>query len=131
MKTTTFIYSYLLFFILTISCTTNNGDIGPIMGKWQLQKAIIDNETYYFNNLFFNFQSNVIEIQKRHEDLVTTSMYGSYSIKDNELSYELNNDFRLNEIILFTKIESFYIEHNSMNKLVISNNKYMLEFRKF
>ena len=67
------------------SCTTNNGDIGNLYGRWNLVSVDIDgveqNEWKQNGEKFCNwyFQNNIVEIQqsdKRHDN---SSSYGTWT----------------------------------------------------
>lgn len=67
-------------------CTTNNGDIGPIRGKWKVETITRENvaNESYSGNIFWNFQSTTICMQSVVGN-EAYEVYGNYRIDDNTL----------------------------------------------
>ena len=131
MKSKSYIYSIILSIIFLCNCTQNNGNIGDIFGKWQLQNATTNSEVFHLNNIYFNFQATVFEIQQRIGDHGINNQYGVFNIYEDSLYINLENNFIINDEITLSKNESFTIELLNKKKLIISNKEISLEFRKF
>ena len=55
---------YIIIFIgLLVSCTQNNGNIGPLFGKWQLREIQTEDNLTAYDSIFYNFQSNIVQLQ--------------------------------------------------------------------
>lgn len=66
--------------LIATGCTHNNGDIGPLFGKWKLSEIAIDNKAYteYSGNIFWSFQSSVICMTKVGQHNSYAESYGSW-----------------------------------------------------
>ena len=93
MKAKAIIYGLLLSLCLGIavtSCTQNDGYIGPIFGKWQLIEMWEGETMTPHDNIYYNFQTDVILVQLVHREVnVTDAYYGNFVKEDNELRFSL------------------------------------------
>ncbi len=78
-----------LFPLLTTfaGCTTNNGDIGPLMGQWKLYEIAIDGtpDADYPGNIFWQFQSHVISMRRTNQYHDQQSRYGSWAMLSDDV----------------------------------------------
>ena len=90
MKTLSFRYMIMAAISLLIltGCTTNNGDIGDILGQWQLTgissgdgHATADTDT----RMYWSFQSTTIKVLTVSERHQTSETYGNFRISDETL----------------------------------------------
>jgi hypothetical protein len=86
MKRFLFIVSCMIALFGLTECTTNNGDIGPIRGKWKVVNIVCqDTESEdYQGNIFWNFQSTTICMQEVVGNEVY-EVYGNFRVDDNTL----------------------------------------------
>ncbi len=73
--------------LLSVACTHNNGDIGPLFGKWKVTAIETDGfqAPEYTGNVFFNFQSHTVEVTEILPEYVTYDGYGTWSRNGDEL----------------------------------------------
>lgn len=66
------------------SCTQNNGYIGPIFGRWQLEE--VESEGIgpfsYDHDVTWAFQSNIIQLMRSLPDHAVYMASGGFSLKD-------------------------------------------------
>lgn len=93
MRAKAIIYGLLLSLTLGItvtSCTQNDGYIGPIFGKWQLIEMWEGETMTPHDNIYYNFQTDVILVQLVHRSVnVTDAYYGNFVKEGNELRFSL------------------------------------------
>lgn len=84
--------SIVLTLLMLSACTSNNGDIGPFFGRWQLKKIecqgspeILTEGTY-----FLAFQNNVALLSQDCGDYVERQIFGSWHEADNTLFMEFD-----------------------------------------
>ncbi len=81
--------------LLLPSCLQNNGHIGAWYGMWKLTSLTIDGEEdpEYEGNVFWKFQTGVIQMNKLIDDGLTLSV-GTWSDKGDilELTYDYYDD---------------------------------------
>ena len=80
------------------ACTQNNGHIGRRFGMWKLLRIEIDGQTdtEYQENLFWSFQSNVIEIKRSDGMDGFDSCFGRCDEIDDKLILDFKNHDDLN-----------------------------------
>lgn len=73
--------------LLSTACTHNNGDIGPLFGKWKVTAIEADGmETaQYAGNIFLNFQSHTVEVTEILPDHIHNDAFGNWSRTGDEL----------------------------------------------
>lgn len=72
-----------IFSALILCCAgcTNNGDIGPLYGQWQLQSLLIDGEPapgIAASDFSFKFQNDIVEICRQLGGGDASSCYGTW-----------------------------------------------------
>lgn len=74
--------------VLLSGCTTNNGDIGPWYGSWQLYQIEIDNipDNNYSANVFWAFQSSIIKMTVLNSKHQTDEYWGTWNESDGVLT---------------------------------------------
>jgi len=80
--------------LLLSGCTSNNGDIGPLFGKWKLRSIDYDGVTPpgpYADNIFWNFQNDVVSIQLVEPYSEAWSIYGNWHLADDTLSLDFTD----------------------------------------
>lgn len=81
MKHTTISITLILAAIISmVSCTSNNGNIGPWFGTWHIEAIERDGQAMesYDGTLFFQFQSSVVQIRYSnilHDEAQTTGRW--------------------------------------------------------
>lgn len=89
--------------LFLVSCTSNNGDIGPLFGKWKLisieYQGLPQNEEYK-GDIFWSFQSKVISMQQivdpNNEAWI---LYGSWILEDETLTLDFNEEEMLPSVL--------------------------------
>ncbi|MDE7397851.1 MAG: lipocalin-like domain-containing protein [Muribaculum sp.] len=79
---------FLLPLLTTITgCTTNNGDIGPLMGQWKLYEIDIDGipDANYPGNIFWQFQSHVMSMRRTNQYHDQQSRFGSWAMLTDDI----------------------------------------------
>lgn len=127
--------------IVVPSCTHNDGDIGPLFGKWQLIEMWENGTMTPHDSLYYNFQSSVIKLQLVHRGGIenrTDNYFGSYVREDDTLKFkivepswfetELPPVFKLKMNEEYT----FYIEKLTSSKMILTRGEdERFVFRKF
>lgn len=74
--------------LLAAACTHNNGDIGPLFGKWKVTAIEADGfqAPEYSGNVFLNFQSHTVEVSEIVPDHESYDAYGTWSRNGDELT---------------------------------------------
>ena len=75
----------ILISIALSACTHNNGNIGPIFGKWKLTEIIESENSInsYSGNIYWSFQNTTMGIIRVNEYNSYTETYCNWSIEDN------------------------------------------------
>lgn len=77
-------YKILFLIIMTasLSCTHNNGDIGPIFGQWKLTSIFINDkeDQGYKENIFFAFQNDVTSMRIVRENQDVSETFGHWKL---------------------------------------------------
>ncbi|MEG2819536.1 MAG: lipocalin-like domain-containing protein [Muribaculaceae bacterium] len=70
-----------------ISCTHNNGDIGPLFGNWKVTTIEINDKIdhAYQGNLFFEFQNDVTGMKVVYDNHNVAESYGQWKLTDKKL----------------------------------------------
>lgn len=81
---------------LLAGCTRNNGDIGPIFGRWSLKSIDATNmqAPVYEGDLFLAFQNDVVQMIQTGDENRADATYGSFRLDDNTLFLEFNDPQR-------------------------------------
>ncbi|MGN0228611.1 MAG: lipocalin-like domain-containing protein [Muribaculaceae bacterium] len=82
MKTLTIkIFMTIVLVGMAASCTTNNGDIGPLWGRWKVETMECNGEQIadYKGNIFFSFQNSVFMVLRVNENIGQSGQYGVWS----------------------------------------------------
>ena len=121
-----------------LSCTQNNGYIGPLFGQWQLKKITTDAQVEVCDTVFWAFQSDVFQIRKvNYESYVSMSYTGLYRRPDNNLQLHIYNYWG-NEILTtndtintLKTLEHLYIDELSPIFVVeqLDNSNMVLEYK--
>lgn len=93
-------------------CTHNNGDIGPLFGKWKLTEISIDGniDNGYGGNIFWSFQSSTVNMIKVSEHHQTKATYGSWTQTDDILTISFpDEDFSPMEELNLKTVNDFNI----------------------
>lgn len=73
---------------ISVGCTRNNGDIGPLWGLWRVTSMTIDGEvnTQYDGCLYFAFQSSVFSMMTVNEEThEQKSSYASWHYQGDDI----------------------------------------------
>lgn len=92
------IYHLLLLSLIILmspgqSCTRNNGDIGPIFGRWSLKSVQCVNapQLEWEGDLFLAFQNDVVQMTQTFNQNYSEATFGKYRLYDNTLFLEFND----------------------------------------
>lgn len=74
--------------LLATACTHNNGDIGPLFGKWKVTAIEADGmeQPQYGGNIFLSFQSHTVEVTEILPDHMRNDAFGNWSRTGDELT---------------------------------------------
>jgi hypothetical protein len=92
-------YTLPIFLVLATAITScyNDGDIGDLYGRWQLQEYVVADSIVRPNNLFLSFQNKTVQAQVLYSSAhVTATATGSYQQTADSLCMEfilLNDDY--------------------------------------
>lgn len=88
----TLISSLLLIFAALTSCMHNDGDIGNLFGTWKIDSITIDGEedTKYDDNVFVQFQTEVVRLVEVQHNYDYVEYYGSWSRDGKNLLLDLH-----------------------------------------
>jgi len=128
--------------IVVTSCTHNDGDIGPLFGKWQLIEMWENGTMTPHDSLYYNFQSSVIKLQLVHRGGIenrTDDYFGSYVREDDILKFKIMEPswFEFKPDLSVFKLEmdkeyTFYIEKLTSSKMILTRGEdERFVFRKF
>ena len=80
----------LLVLLCLCGCTHNNGDIGPLFGKWKVTSISSSGVELppYEGNLFWNFQNTTVGVIMTHGDNSYNDVYGNFRLTDNTLTLD-------------------------------------------
>lgn len=138
-----YISTYKIFFsiiiITLLSCTHNNGDIGPLFGQWKLTAILVNEkpDPNYDENIFFAFQNDITNmriVRQNHENVET---YGHWEQKGNILLliYDDPDYSPLSETYFNAGINTCEIITLNSKKLILKreadNNTYVYKFKKW
>lgn len=78
---------FFLSILLLASCTQNGGHIGKIFGRWHIDSIEADgcDAPPAALNLYWAFQTDVIQMQRENGHNNFSTIYGRYRIDDNTL----------------------------------------------
>lgn len=123
MKANRSFISILLIFVLLIigGCTHNNGDIGPLFGKWKLIDIQIDNisDETYEDNIYWSFQSSTFSMIQVYDHHKTVTTYGSWQQTDQTLTLTFPDTN-------FQPIHKLYLDVSNEMKIIELSGKTML-----
>lgn len=74
-------------------CTHNNGDIGPIFGKWKLTQILLDQQPApnYTSPTFWSFQNSTMGIIRLRDNNEYDEIYSNFQISDNTLTIDFED----------------------------------------
>lgn len=73
--------------LFTSNCTTNDGDIGPLFGKWKLVEIIDNNKVVgqYTGNIYWSFQNSTLGFTRVNNHNAYDESYCNWTTNDNTL----------------------------------------------
>ena len=124
---------YLIFAVLVVSCTQNDGDIGHLFGKWQLREKITADESVAYDSIFYNFQSRVVELQRVYPEYVVERAWGYFKHNEDELVLTINNrsSSAVEIFQLPDTLAIFEVQELTNKKMVLRLDETTYRFRKF
>lgn len=137
------ISAYRILFSITIitllSCTHNNGDIGPLFGQWKLTEIIINDkpDQNYNENIFFAFQNDVTNMKIVYEHHETVEAYGHWKQNGNILLliYDDSRYLPLSETYFNAGVNTCEIIRLNGKELILKResdgNTYTYKFKKW
>lgn len=130
MKKSLSIHSLLLAVLLIFAagCTTNNGDIGPYYGSWNIEKITIDGveQTSWKSDgtwTVWSFQNDIIEVMRGDALQDTEKRYGTWEQKGDmlELNFTHHDDKFSDENYMYGAPTWIYMTTGIINSLHIDN----------
>ena len=115
---------YIVFIGLLVSCTQNDGRIGPIFGKWQLKEVQTGDSSVACETVFYSFQSNIVQLRHLLPDHGVEWFTGFFTHTDDELLIEIKNGNKvyLKEVFLLPDTTVlFKIEELDGKKMTLRN----------
>ena len=118
-----------------LSCTRNNGDIGPQFGTWQLDEIFIENApvgttddgtdrrediTQHYSGVYFSFQGPIVRIRVQSGES-STNVFGNYEINGNNITFTFPDATFFNEesgLLGFSRV-------NNGTLITLSNSKFI------
>lgn len=98
------LFKISLFFLILIfaGCTHNGGPSGPLYGRWHLERIEGENmaEPAQSGEIFWAFQSGMIQIQRDNGNHSVSTIYGSYRLVDDTMFI----DFPEEKFVPFTEV---------------------------
>ena len=87
MRSYFFRISFIIIVVSLLSCTHNNGDIGPLFGQWKLTTLLIDEnpDKNYKGNIYFSFQNDVTNMKIINDNQNVYDTYGHWKQEGNKL----------------------------------------------
>lgn len=86
----------LLIGVVAAGCTHNNGDIGPLFGKWKVTSIVAEGITAdpYQGNVFWDFQSHTISVSEQMPNHDYSQGFGNWSMSGDELTIDFPDETR-------------------------------------
>ncbi len=117
--------AFLVMVISGIACTRNNGDIGPIFGRWILESADCRNcpQITWEGDLFLAFQNDVVQMTQTFNDNYSESTFGSFRLTDNTMFIDFKSPlYPVNPAFGIPAQAELQLLELTGNKLVIEYN---------
>lgn len=130
---------FLTIIVTLLSCTHNNGDIGPLFGQWKLTEILINDkpDQNYGGNIFFAFQNDVTNMRMVCEHNETIEKYGHWEQNGDILLliYDDPNYLPLPETYFNTGVNTCEIITLNSKELILKrksdNGTYTYKFKKW
>ena len=124
---------YIIFIIALISltgCLHNDGDIGPLFGRWKLKSYTVDNQTVSCDSVFISFQGNVTDIRKVLPEFQFIQNYGLYEkVNDSIFLFLSENDPSI-DYFAPELYKEFHFDSNNDRFLIKSISEKKMTFEK-
>lgn len=78
-------------FFLLSACTHNDGDIGKLFGKWQLEEVRSEKESQAYCTIFYNFQNSIVWLQYLESEHVVKNAHGYFQHRQNDLHLQMTD----------------------------------------
>lgn len=112
--------------LILMSCTENNGNIGPIFGCWKLDSITIGTDSHrldsYKGDKYFAFQNNCVAIIQTVKDAEAITTYGKWDMTSNGY---MNFIFRGEK---FPDLDSFEAQNNYCLVKELNNKRFVFTF---
>lgn len=113
--------------MLSLGCTRNNGDIGPIFGRWVLESAVATGtkQPEWTGDLFWAFQNDVIQMSHTERGTGTDSeaTYGHFRLVDDTLFIDFPDPlFPVNSLFLLPNEATLQVLELKSGRLVVEYN---------
>ncbi|MDD6210809.1 MAG: lipocalin-like domain-containing protein [Bacteroidales bacterium] len=123
-----------IFFCLLFSCSQNDGYIGPIFGKWQLQKIETNGSVITYDSIFYNFQNSIVNLQRILPYHSTNNAFGFFIHTDDSLTLEIRDrsisyveQYQLPDTLVRFRV----LKLSQQKMILLLNDKEEYSFRKF
>lgn len=105
----------ILFAVATVSlgsCMQHNGYIGDWFGTWKVESIYVNGEpdTTYAENMFFQFQTDIVRIVEVEDYQNGRSCYGSWEEEGSTLI--LHFEYTANSNAIFTPLSASYLNRD-------------------
>ena len=130
------VYSVLFFsFLLCLlfSCSQNDGYIGPIFGKWQLQEIDYSDRTEAYDSIFYNFQSGIVSLQRILPYHNTDDAFGFFIHKNDSLTLDIRDRSieLVQQYMLPDTLIQFHVRELTQRKMILIWKERTYLFQKF
>lgn len=130
---------FSIIIITLLSCTHNNGDIGPLFGQWKLTSILINGkpDRDYDENIFFAFQNDVTNMRMVYDHNETYERYGRWEQNGDILLmiYDDPNHIPFSETYFNAGVNTCKIVTLNSKELILKretdNNTYTYKFKKW
>lgn len=105
-------------------CTRNNGDIGPLFGRWSVEhiEGVNMEPPQCPGSLFLAFQNDVVQMTETGDEHRSESCYGTFRVDDNTLFMDFNDP-------RYPLITSFGLPaHTALQILELKGKKLVLRY---
>lgn len=123
MRTLTKSFLLLIFALTSLTgCMQHNGDIGDFFGTWKVTSITVDGveDATYQDNIFFQFQTDVVRLVQSRPHNDYTEFFGSWSEDSGELILDFH--YKVDPISPVYNIPAVTRLQAGVNHLTISDD---------
>lgn len=128
-------YSILFCVLLCLlySCSQNDGYIGPIFGKWQLQEIDYIDHTETYDSIFYNFQSKIVNVQRILPYHNANNAFGFFTHTNDTLTLDIRDHSieSVQQYMLPDTFMQFHVRELTQRKMILTWEERQYLFRKY